>query len=256
MSNNEPPFPGSNEPEHIMLERVARRIAGEATMTLEEINARRAQLAQQLAADQAAMDAPKREEEARRARMEQAQRELAEVERQEQERRLQSALIENNRLIGANQQARIALREAVERAEAALQEVEQAKQRVDATFQAQQSHLSRALNEHGNLPGQNPYIGVKIDSTNSEQYALWRAYTDNAQLHYQRIKTLFGIAHPGAVALHALIARAWETPAYRLRQGITYALTGQSVAPVQQFDADEAARVYAEAEQYRRAMGG
>lgn len=227
-----------------------------SNLSLEEINARRAQLAQQLAADQAALDAPQREEEARRARMEAAQRELAEVERQEQERRLQSALVENNRLIGANQQARVELRAAVERAEAALAEVEAAKRRVDATFATQQSHLSRALSEHGNLPGENPYIGVKIDSNNSEQYALWRAYTDNAQLHYQRIKTLFGIAHPGEIALHFLIARAWGTPDYRLRQGITYALTGQTVAPVQQFDADQAARIYAEAEQYRRAMGG
>lgn len=225
-------------------------------LTLEQINARRAQLAQQLAADQQALDAPRREEEARRARMEAAQRELAEVERQEQARRLQSALDENNRLISVNQQARVELREAVERCEAALQEVEAAKKRVDATYQAQQTHLSRALSEHGNLPGENPFIGVTIDTNNPEQYALWRAYTDNAQLHYQRIKTLFGIAHPGAVALHALIARAPDAIVYRLRQGITYALTGERVAPLPQFDADEAARIYAEAEQYRRAMGG
>lgn len=225
-------------------------------LTLEQINARRAQLAQQLAAEKQALDAPRREEEARRARMEAAQLELAQVEAQERERRLQSAILENNRLIGENQQARVALREAVERAEAALAEVEAAKKRVDATFATQQAHLSRALSEHGNLPGENPFIGVKIDSNNPEQYAAWRAYQDAATLHYQRVKTLFGIAHPGAVALHFLISRAWETPAYRLRQGITYALTGERVAPLPQFDADEAARIYAEAERYHKAMGG
>lgn len=224
-------------------------------LTLEQINARRAQLAQQLAADQQALDAPRREEEARRARMEAAQRELAQVEAQERERRLQSALVENNRLIGVNQQARVELREAVERAEAALQEVEAAKKRVDATYQNQQTFVSRALAEHGNLPGENPYVGVKIEPY-GEQYQQWRAYQESAQLHYQRVKTLFGMAHPGEIALHFLIARASDTAAYRIRQGICFALTGRAVAPLPQFDADEAARIYAEAEQYRRAMGG
>lgn len=227
-----------------------------SNLTLDEINQRRAELAQQLAADQQALDAPQREAAERQQRMAAAQAELAQVEAAEQERRLQSAIVENNRLIALNQHARVELREAVERAEQALAEVEGAKKQVDTTFANQQSHLGRSLSQFGSLPGPFPYAGVKIDSLNPDQYNEWRAYTDNAQLHYQRIKTLFGIAHPGEIALYFLIARAWGTPGYRLRQGITYALTGQSVAPVQQFDADQAARIYAEAEQYRRAMGG
>lgn len=223
-------------------------------LTLDQINEKRARLAQQLAADQAALDAPRLEEQQRRARMEAAQAELAQVEAAERERRLQSAILENNRLIAMNGQARVALREAVEKAELALQEVEEAKQRVDETYQTQQAYLARALSEHGNIP--NPYVGVKINTHHTDEYAAFQAYQANAQLHYQRIKTLFGMAHPGVIALHFLIARAYDTPGYRLRQGITYALTGERVAPLPQFDADEAARQYADTEQHRRAMGG
>lgn len=225
-------------------------------MTLEEINAKRAELNRALAQDQQVIDAKAREEQQRAARMEQAQRELEQVEAADRQRRLQSAIVENTRLIDANQQARVALRESMERVEQAMQEVEAAKKQVDATYQAQQAFVSRALAEHGPLPGPNPYIGVKIDSYATEQYTQWKAYQDSAQLHYQRVKTQFAIAHPGDIALHFLIARAWGTPGYLLRQGITLALTGEKVSPVQGFDADEAARVYAENERYRKAMGG